>query len=87
VTDLLAIESALLPPPALASIAQFFTSINVVYGMLSLVGTQGILSVAHPNLADYPEEIKKMYLDSGVFDKNIRATLAEAMLIRNPSCS
>jgi hypothetical protein len=79
VTDLLAIESALLPPPALASIAQFFTSINVVYGMLSLVGTQGILSVAHPNLADYPEEIKKMYLDSGVFDKNIRATLAEAI--------
>ena len=79
VTDLLAIEPALLPPPALASIAQFFTSINVVYGMLSLVGTQGILSVAHPNLADYPEEIKKMYLDSGVFDKNIRATLAEAI--------
>jgi pimeloyl-ACP methyl ester carboxylesterase len=79
VTDLLAIEPSLLPPPVVASIAQLLTSINVVHGILKLVGTEGMLSVAHPNLAEYPEEIRKMYLDSRVFDKNIRATLAEAI--------
>lgn len=79
VSDLLAIEPSLLPPSIVASIAKIFTSINVTHGILRLTGTEGILSVAHPNLSDYPEEIRTLYLDSSVFDKNIRATLGEAL--------
>lgn len=78
VTDLLAIEPSLLPPPLAIEIGQFLGSLNLIDGLLRLTGTESFLEPAHPNLRDYPEEIRQAFLDGALLAKNLRATLAEA---------